>query len=172
MIIRLHQTLSTLISYIIFYYILSINYISSIIFSIFVGIICIIPDLDYKLSIWANKQYITLRKSIIKYILFPYYIFILFIIKIFKHRGITHSIFPVILFYLIGNYIHIFYLFSLAFLLHIIEDSLTVSGTQPFYPILKYKFVIPILNNKKNRKLQIYLSYISIFIYLYLIIFL
>jgi membrane-bound metal-dependent hydrolase YbcI (DUF457 family) len=65
----------------------------------------------------------------------------------------------------------IFYLFSLAFLLHIIEDSLTVSGITPFYPISNYKFAIPILNNRKNRKLQEYLSYI-IYIMFFVTIFL
>ncbi|MGC9133145.1 MAG: metal-dependent hydrolase [Nanopusillaceae archaeon] len=173
MIARLHQTLSLLLSYLLFYYIFSFDKISSIIIAIFVGIISTIPDFDYKIFKWSNKQYLFLNKTKLKYPLFPYYLFILFLIKIFKHRGITHSIFPIILFFLLGFFtIRLFYLFSLAFLLHIIEDSLTVSGIQPFYPLLNFKFVIPILNNKKHRKLQIFLSYLTIFIFLYFIIFL
>ncbi|MDT7890469.1 MAG: metal-dependent hydrolase [Candidatus Nanopusillus sp.] len=173
MIIKLHQALSSFITYLMFFYIFNFDKASSIIISIIVGLICIIPDYDYKIYNWANKQYENINKSkILKYLLYPYYLFILFLLKLFKHRGFTHSIFPIIIFFFMGLLImKIFYLFSLAFLLHIIEDSLTVSGITPFYPISNYKFAIPILNNRENRKLQEYLSYI-IYIMFFVIIFL
>ena len=172
MIIRLHQALSSFITYLIFFYIFGFDKISSIIISIIVGLICIIPDYDFKIYNWANKQYENINKSkILKYLLYPYYLFILFLLKLFKHRGFTHSIFPIIIFFLLGFFIiKIFYLFSLAFLLHIIEDSLTVSGITPLYPLSNYKFVIPILNNRKNRKLQEYLSYITYIIFFAIIL--
>ncbi|BFI73231.1 hypothetical protein YN1_2180 [Nanoarchaeota archaeon] len=173
MIIRLHQTLSSFVTYILLYYIFNFDKLSAIILAIFVGFLSTIPDFDYKIFTWSNKQYMFLNKTKLKYPLFPYYLFILFLIKVFKHRGITHSIFPVLFFFILGFFIiSFFYLFSLAFLLHMLEDSLTVSGIQPFYPLSNYKFVIPILNNKKHRNIQIILSYLIIFIFIYFIIFL
>ena len=57
MIIRLHQALSSFITYLMFFYIFNFDKASSIIISIIVGLICIIPDYDYKIYNWANKQY-------------------------------------------------------------------------------------------------------------------
>ncbi len=168
----LHQSLSLVISYLLFYFILGYDKFSSIILSIIVSILSTIPDYDYKIFSWANKQYVMLNKTFLKYILFPYYLIIIFMIKAFKHRGITHSIFPIIFFIVLGYiFSPIFYLISLSIALHILEDSLTVSGIQPFYPFSEYKFSIPILNTKKHRTVQVILSFYLFLLFFILIFF-
>jgi len=168
MIKRLHFSVSLVLSYLV-YNLLNFDKLSSIVLSIITASLSSLPDLDYKIYSWANKKRIFLEKTRLKYILFPVYLFIIFLIKVFKHRGTTHSIFPIILFLYLSIYFKPFFILFLSFTLHIIEDSFTVSGIQPFYPINEFRIRIPILNNKQ-RKLQTILSYVFIFIYLFLIL--
>jgi len=168
MIKRLHFSTSLVLSYLI-YNLLNFDKLSSIVLSIITASLSSLPDFDYKIYSWANKKRIFMERTGLKYVLFPIYLFIIFLIKIFKHRGTTHSIFPIILSLYLSLYFKPFFILFLSFTLHIIEDLFTVSGIQPFYPISELKIRIPILNNKQ-RKLQTILSYVFIFIYLFLIL--
>ncbi|MGC9079294.1 MAG: metal-dependent hydrolase [Nanopusillaceae archaeon] len=170
MIKRLHQAMSTLLAYLIFIYIFKVDKLSSIILSLIIGFISVLPDIDYNIYNWAYKQYKYLENKKIKYLIYPYYLFLWILVNLFKHRGFTHSIFPILIFFILGFFtIHLFYLFSIAFLLHIFEDSFTVSGIYPLYPIKDYQFKIGILSNNRNRNAQIVLSYIFWIIYIFLI---
>jgi len=131
MIKRLHFSVSLVLSYIIYNF-LSFDKLSSIVLSIITASLSSLPDFDYKIYSWANKKRIFMERTRLKYILFPIYLFIIFLIKIFKHRGTTHSIFPIILFLYLSLYFKPFFILFLSFILHIIEDLLTVSGIQPF----------------------------------------
>jgi len=168
MIGRLHFSTSLVISYLIYSFI-GFDKISSIVLSIITASLSSLPDLDYKIYSWANKKRIIFERTGLKYILFPIYLFFIFLIKFFKHRGTTHSIFPIIIFLYLSIYFRPFFILFLSFTLHVIEDVFTVSGIQPLYPINGLKIRIPILNNKQ-RKLQTILSYIFIFVYLLLIL--
>jgi len=168
MIKRLHFSTSLVLSYLIYSF-FNFDKSSSIVLSIITASLSSLPDFDYKIYTWANNKKIFLEKSGLKYFLFPIYLFIIFLIKVFKHRGTTHSIFPIIIFLYLSIYFKPFFILFLSFTLHIIEDLFTVSGIQPLYPISEFRIKIPMLNNKQ-RKLQTILSYVFIFIYLLLIL--
>jgi len=168
MIGRLHFSTSLVLSYLI-YNLLGVDEPSSIVLSIVTASLSSLPDLDYRIHSWADKKRLFLEKTKLKYFLFPIYLFLILLIKIFRHRGITHSIFPIILFLFLSLYFKPFFILFLAFTLHIMGDIFTVSGIQPFYPIGNIRVRIPILSNRQ-RFLQTVLSYIFIFIYILLIL--
>ncbi|RIB35226.1 MAG: hypothetical protein BXU00_02775 [Candidatus Nanoclepta minutus] len=168
MIGRLHFSTSLLLSYLIYGF-LGFDKVSSIVLSIITASISSLPDFDYKIFSWANKKKILFEKTGLKYILFPIYLLILLLIKLFRHRGITHSIFPIIIFFYLSIFFRPFLILSISFLLHSIEDSFTVSGIYPLYPVRDIQLKIPILSNKQ-RRLQSILSYLFIFIFFLLIL--
>ncbi|MDA3855989.1 MAG: DUF2227 family putative metal-binding protein [Candidatus Woesearchaeota archaeon] len=108
--------------------------------SFFVGFFSFLPDLDIKFI-----------KKLDKFNKENFYFFSVFILPlkyIFRHRGITHSIWiPFILIYF-GEFIFInfflvliFRIFYLSFFLHIFEDMFTVSGVELFYPFtFRFRF--------------------------------
>lgn len=163
MIARLHFATTLFLSFIIFYHILSYNFLDSIFLSIITSLLSTLPDMDYKISKNIENQIKFLKSTKLNIILFPYYLFIKFLYIIFKHRGFTHSIYPIIIFLLLSENI-IFFILFLSFSLHIIEDSLTVSGIKPFYPFGP-TIALKILNNKE-RKIQDFLSYIILFTFI------
>jgi len=109
-----------------------------------------LPDLDIKITKKIEK--IRKKRKITYFLMFP----IFFMIKrVLKHRGITHSIYlPIILIYLdlvTQDFLISFFLKILYFsiILHILEDSLTKSGVQLFFP-LNYRLKIPIFSTKNK----------------------
>ena len=134
------------------------NTIENILISLITAIFSSLPDIDLKIVNYFKKlNYKTLFLS------YPIY----FLIKtIFKHRTITHSFLFSSIFY-IGYYIfsnilnntilniqifslsinlslflaYLSFSIFLAITLHIFEDSLTVAGVEPLYPIkIKIRF--------------------------------
>lgn len=145
---------------------------SSLILGIVVASLSSLPDYDWKIYSWSNKQIIRLRKSLLKYLIFPYYISLIIINRVFRHRTTTHSIFFAGAFFLLGYLIlPVFYLIGLSILLHIIEDCFTVSGVPVFYPISKKSIKIPIINTRKHLKEQKIGSYLAIICLIILLLF-
>ena len=65
-----------------------------------------------------------------------------------SHRGIFHSIFPVIGFYLIFSYLGLKYLgfaVALGYLSHLVADAMTYGGIDFLYPISRFKISGPIV---------------------------
>ena len=170
MIGQLHISLSFFLSYLIFYFLLYFGKIDSIILSFFVSFLSIIPDYDLKIFNWSNKQIIFLRKTKLKYLLFPYYLFLIFLNKIFKHRTTTHTIFVPIFFFIFGFYFQLFHIISLAIFLHILEDSLTVSGVKIFYPLSDFELKIPLINTRKHILEQKILSILFLLLTAFIIV--
>ncbi|MEM1684248.1 MAG: metal-dependent hydrolase [Nanopusillaceae archaeon] len=170
MIVKLHISVSLVISYLIYFLIMNFDRFSSLLLSLVTAKLSTLPDFDYKIFSWSNKQILMLKNTKLYLILFPYYFLLIFLNRIFKHRGITHSIYP-ILFFLILKFLfsNIFLILAFSFALHVLEDMFTVSGVQIFYPLNNFKLKIPLLNNK-NREKQNILS--AAFLVLFFIVFL
>ena len=173
MISRLHFSLSLVLSYLLFYYLFYFDKISAAILSLIVAAFSSIPDFDWKIYSWSNKQLVLLNKNkLLKLLLFPYYIFILLLNKTFRHRTTTHSLFFTLILVLLGYFFFpIFYLIALATLFHIIEDMLTVSGVPLFYPISKKTYKIPIINTRKHIREQKIAVYFLQFLFIILLMF-
>ena len=172
MISRLHFTLTLLISYVLFYNLLLFDKLSALLLGMFVASFSSIPDYDWKIYSWSNKQIIRLRKSPLKYVLFPYYFSLIVINKLFRHRTTTHSVFFAGAFFLLGYFVTpLLHLIGLAVLLHILEDCFTVSGVPVFYPLSKKSLKIPLINTKKHLKEQKILSYLAVICLIILLIF-
>lgn len=119
-----------------------LNYELELIFalSIITAFLSSLPDLDQKIVKYFKKLN---YKSF--FLTYPIY---LLIKLIFKHRTITHSLFiPIAI--LISNYSYIENIFishflislSLALILHILEDAMTIAGVKAFWPIpIKIRF--------------------------------
>ncbi|HIP66862.1 MAG TPA: metal-dependent hydrolase [Candidatus Nanopusillus sp.] len=172
MISKLHLSLSLVVSYLIFYYLLYFDKISAIILSLIVAAFSSIPDFDWKIYSWSSRQLVLLnRNKLLKLLVFPYYIFILSLNKIFRHRTLTHSLFFIIVLILLGHFLFpVFYLMALAVLLHIVEDMFTVSGVPLFYPISRKTYKIPIINTKKHTREQKIAAYILCILFIILLI--
>ncbi len=171
MICRLHFALTLLISYILFYDILFFDKISSLLLGVIVASFSSIPDYDWRIYAWSNRQLIKLKGSPLKYVLFPYYLFLKLINKVFKHRTTTHSLFFVGIFFLFGYFLlKLFYLIGLAIFLHIIEDCFTVSGVPIFYPLSNKALKIPVINTRKHLREQKLLSYAAIGLLIFLLV--
>lgn len=170
MIARLHFATSLVLSYLIYFFIADLDKISSVILSIITAKLSTIPDLDYKIYSWANKQILFLKKSKFYILIIPYYLFLEFLIRIFKHRGITHTIYPILFFiFLRFLFFNLFFVLTLAFVLHLLEDSITISGIRPFYPLSNLEIKIPILSNK-NRFIQDKLSILLLIIFFVIVL--
>ena len=122
------------ISLLLFMFIFKINFFFTLLFSFLVGFLSFLPDIDIKI---INK--------IDKFNFKTFYVFWIFNYPLklfFKHRTITHSIWFPLLFFCLGEFVFSeFILVSyslrilyLALILHIFEDSLTVSGVELFFP--------------------------------------
>lgn len=92
---------------------------------IFILVVCFValfPDIDEKNSKLGRK--------------------IKIISKIFSHRGILHSIFPIILLFLLFyhfNYSIIAYGILVGYLSHLLIDSLTLQGINFLHPISSFR---------------------------------
>lgn len=101
----------------------------NLLYSIITAFFSFLPDVDIRIVNYLKKMnWKTLFLS------YPLYLFV----KTFlKHRTITHSIWFALVF--LGFYWYVGYLFLftffLAIILHIFEDSLTISGVYPFFPL-------------------------------------
>lgn len=87
----------------------------------------IIPDID------SSKSFIGRKIPIISHI----------IQFIFRHRGIFHSIFPVILLAILFTYFHLPLLtiaLIIGYLSHLIGDSITKEGIKPLHPLSNLRF--------------------------------
>ncbi|AZP36263.1 Inner membrane protein YdjM [Candidatus Annandia adelgestsuga] len=126
-------------------------------------IICILssslPDLDHPNSIIGKKFY---------------YISKLFY-KFFGHRGFTHSILSIIIFYYILNLLiffnlyipkYIIYSLIIGYTSHIIGDMFTYNGVPLLWPC-KWKFTIFIFKKKKNKEKKFCFIFFLISIFLY-----
>lgn len=131
-----HITWSFALSLWIYYYLFNQNILQTIFFSFFVGILAWLPDVDLRI--------IKLSQKLVLNSFFIFYPFHLLIKIIFKHRTITHTIWIPLSLFLINKYINvksnfifenIIMILIIAILLHIFEDSLTISGVQPLFPI-------------------------------------
>jgi inner membrane protein len=126
-----------------------------------------LPDIDIRIIKKINK--LKKRKKLIYYLFFPFF----WLLRvIFKHRTITHSLWiPFLLlivdiYQLINNQIlvSLIRVIYLALILHILEDSLTKTGVDLFYP-LKVKLKVPIFSTS-NEKDSIIIKIISLFLFL------
>ena len=106
----------------------------------------ILPDIDHPQSILGQRLFFLSR----------------LISRIFGHRGFTHSLLASVMILIIFKIYIINYLLLpldviqgmiLGYYSHIIADTLTPAGVPLLWP-LKWKFRIPILNNKKYVKLE------------------
>ena len=142
---RNHFTWTFFISLFIYHLYFNYTISNTLILSYLTATISWLPDIDFKV-IDALKTFEKKTLFIVKPITF-------FLKLLFKHRGITHSIFlPVFILFLaefsfvdnllIQTILRIFYI---ALFLHIFEDSLTIRGIKPFFPIpfgtIKFKIV-------------------------------
>ncbi|MEM4757743.1 MAG: metal-dependent hydrolase [Nanopusillaceae archaeon] len=149
MILKLHFSISLILSYIIYFVFMDFDRYSALSLSIITAKFSTLPDMDYKISSWVSKQISILERKKIYYFVIPYYLFLKFLAKMFKHRGITHSIYFVLLFlFLKFVFSNIFFILALSFALHILEDIFTVSGVEIFYPLSNFKVRIPLFNNR------------------------
>lgn len=127
-----HFSLSFVVCLWIYYYIFNFEMILTFSLSFLTAFLSFLPDIDLKI-IFKIDQFN--RDTF--FVFFP----ITFLLKlIFKHRGITHSLWiPMVLFF-IGEFLLndifslVFRVVYLALFLHIIEDSFTISGVEIFYP--------------------------------------
>ncbi len=157
---RVHFALTLYLSFLLFT-LLGGSVLESIVLASIVASLSTIPDYDWKIYSWANKKYLIFeRNKILKVILFPYYLFILFLIKVFRHRTTTHSIFFPMALMIVGRIVHIIglsqllFLSGIASLFHIVEDAFTVSGVPLFYPISKKNYKIPLVNTRRDQLKQ------------------
>jgi inner membrane protein len=129
-----HFSWSFALSLWLFFYIFKYEIFISFLLSLLVAFLSFLPDLD-----------IILIKKVDRFNRENFYIFFLFVYifkSIFKHRTVTHSIWiPFVLFYFAEYFFLNFYLviflrvIYLSLILHILEDSCTVSGVRIFYPL-------------------------------------
>ena len=116
------------------FYALNYDIIQIILLSFLTAFLSPFPDTDLKIVKYFKKLNL---KTL--YLTYPIYILIKLI---FKHRTITHTLFiPITLLYLQHRFLENEILialtisFSLALILHIFEDSLTIAGIKLFWPI-------------------------------------
>ncbi|UDG80542.1 metal-dependent hydrolase [Candidatus Annandia pinicola] len=140
------------------------NFCKIIFFKSILGCIftCFLPDLDHPNSIIGKK---------LKYISILFY-------KLFGHRGFTHSILSIIIFYYILNLIillnikisnYLIYFMTIGYTSHIIADMFTYQGVPLLWP-LKWKFSFFLFKKKyiyKEEKIC-FLFFIFSIIYYYL----
>jgi len=102
---------------------------------IFIGLFSLLPDIDHS-------------KSLIGRIFYP---ISRYIMKHYSHRTITHSFMAVIVVYCLTSLIspRSGFLFTTAYISHLIVDMLTVQGVQFLYPFKKNACVMP--SNPKYR---------------------
>jgi len=169
---KLHFSFSLLTSYLLFYYVIEYDKLSSTLLSFIVASLSIIPDFDWKIYSYTNKKLILYNKNKLKKIIFyPLYTIYKILNFIFKHRTTTHSIFVPLSFSLLGYIISpIFYIISLSILLHIIADVFTKSGVPIFYPFFKKPIKVPIINTRKNILFQHILYYFTMLLWIYLVL--
>ncbi len=136
-----------------YYFILKFNLSQTFLLSFFTAYLSWLPDIDLKIIKKLEKFE---KKKTLSAFLFKPFLFLLK--KFLKHRGITHSIWPILLLifldlevndYLISIFLKIIY-FALIF--HVIEDSFTVSGVNFFYPL---NFRLKLAKFKSNSKTHI-----------------
>jgi hypothetical protein len=166
-----HFSLSFSISFWIFYFLFEQNIIITFFLSLFVALLSSLPDIDIKIIRSLNN----LNKKTL-YLTYP----IILVFKlIFKHRTITHTIWlPAILLifdiYTNFNFFieYILKILYIAIFLHLIEDSLTISGIKPLYPIpLKIKLFNFSTDSKIHFLFFQSLSYVILFSFFFFIIF-
>ncbi len=135
-----HITWSFGLSLWIYYFAFDFNLFITTLFSFFTAAFAWLPDIDIRI---VNLSREIMYKTL--FLAFPVYLFMRIL---FKHRTITHTLWLPILFFSVYFYFDLFFLFEdillilgMAISLHILEDSLTVTGVQPFFPIsLKFRF--------------------------------
>ncbi|PPI86816.1 metal-dependent hydrolase [Candidatus Pantoea edessiphila] len=106
---------------------------------------CLIPDIDHPRSLIGQK---------LRWISQP-------ISVTFGHRGFTHSLLALITLWFFKNVFFrsllmpddVFQGMILGYFSHIVADMLTPAGVPLFWPYRK-RFCIPIINNKKNKKIE------------------
>lgn len=116
----------------------NLNLFENIFYSSITAFLSFLPDIDLKIvRYFHNLNFKTL------FISYPLYLLIKII---FKHRTITHSVFFSLIFLVLYYFLNsnhylglLIFTFFLAIILHIFEDSLTIAGVQPLFPI-KFKF--------------------------------
>ncbi len=166
--------------------IFKINLIQLILYSLITSFFSVLPDIDLKIINYFKK--LNYRTFFISY---PFYILAKII---FKHRGLTHSFLFSGLFYgiyyfipkitnlnyfnifnsnsyidLILNLNIIFLMISIGIILHILEDSFTISGVRAFYP---FNFKFRLLKFSTNSILdEIILNFIGFLIGIIFIIY-
>jgi len=148
------------LSLFIFYYVFNENLLATFLLSFLTAAISWLPDIDIRvfkrISEFNKKTY------------YIFYIFTLPFLLFFKHRTWTHAIYLPLFFLYLGEFIYvgdlqlIFRILYLAFFLHILEDSFTVSGVKLFYPI-KFSFKLAKFNTNSNLHFHI-LNFMGIFI--------
>ncbi|MFI4847391.1 MAG: metal-dependent hydrolase [Candidatus Makana argininalis] len=117
---------------------------------------CLLPDIDHPQSIIGKK---------IRWLSIP-------LNKTLGHRGFTHSLFIVISFifffkinFFKKQYIPIdsFQSMIIGYISHIMSDIITPLGVPIFWP-LKWRFIIPILNENKYKEkiLCIFLFFLAL----------
>ena len=73
-----------------------------------------------------------------------------------KHRGISHSIWIVILFFIISWKINLVYYFAFGYLIHLLFDSVSASGVCFLYPFSSYIEYSGGARVKKGHRVKLY----------------
>lgn len=163
-----HLSLSFAISLFIFYYYFNYNFALTFLLSFFVSILSFLPDVDMTI---INKLDKFNRNNF--YIFFP---FVYVLKSFFKHRTITHSVWFPLIFLFLAEYFFVniflilfFRVLYIAIFLHIIEDSLTLSGVRIFYP---FDFKLKLFRFNTNSIIHFYLleflAYFIIILFVFL----
>lgn len=88
-----------------------------------------------------------------------------FIQKFFKHRGFFHSVWIILIFYIVFNFLISKYFqinnlvlngFFIGYASHLIGDALTVNGIKPFYPF-NFRIAGPIRTGKLSELILAFL---------------
>ncbi len=84
------------------------------------------------------------------------------IIKILKHRGVTHSLLFLVFLGVLSHYNFLFFPIFLGVLFHIIEDMFSYRGVEVFYPFLDKRFNILKIKATKNLFFQWFIDVLSL----------
>ncbi len=119
-----------------------------------VGLGSLLPDIDTPCS------FIGARLKIISY---PLSIF-------FKHRGVLHSITPIVLILILGIFLKSKFILSisLGYFLHLLGDTFSKSGVNWFWPFSKkdIKILVKLLTYKTGTLKEYVILFVSFFILL------
>jgi membrane-bound metal-dependent hydrolase YbcI (DUF457 family) len=156
-----HFFLTFSLSLWLYFSIFKFDLIQTVFLSFFTAYLSWIPDIDIKV---VKKLEKLKKRRFLAFLLKP---FIFLFKKLLRHRGLTHSIWPILVLvfldlkikeYLISIFLKIIY-FALIF--HILEDSLTISGVNFLYPL---NFRLRLAKFRSNSNLHsLFFDIVSLF---------